>query len=50
MHISTEDLLTVVIFLLLMIEWRLGRLDRRLKERFPTEAEQRREWERDKTS
>lgn len=41
---SVEIFLTVIAVLLFLILYRLGSIDARLKEKFPTDKEQDREW------
>ena len=44
---SVQTLLVVIAVLLILILWKLMRIDARLKERFPTEKEQDYEWSQD---
>ena len=41
---NIETLLVVIAVLLLLILWKVGKIDGRLKERFPTEKEADYEW------
>jgi len=41
---NLEFLLTLIVILLVVILWKLAAISWRLKERFPTEKEQDREW------
>jgi len=38
--VHIETLLVIIAFLLLLIVWQLSKINRRLKERFPTEQEE----------
>jgi hypothetical protein len=42
--VNVEILLVIVAILLFLILWRVGKINSRLKERFPTEKEQDAEW------
>lgn len=44
--VTAKELLLAVVILLVVIAWQIGKISRRLKERFPTEAEQDAEWAR----
>jgi len=42
--VNIQTLLVVIAFLLLLILWKLTKIDSRLKERFPTEKEEDYHW------
>jgi hypothetical protein len=41
---NTETLLVLIVVLLVLVWWELGKINSRLKERFPTEKEQDYKW------
>ncbi len=43
-RVNIQTLLVVIAVLLLLILWKLSKIDGRLKERFPTEKEEDYEW------
>jgi hypothetical protein len=44
---TIETMLGMIVVLLFMVVWKLGNIESRLKNRFPTEKEQDRKWSQD---